>query len=201
MARNDGVNRTTVRNQPRTDSNIADAKAHNERQKACYQNEDIVPERSHLNIHFKTPSGSYQEMFQQMEQNGTISTRGLKQDAVHYGELVFDINSAYFHNHGGYEYAKAFYAEAYRAAVDIVGGELYILSAVMHADERNQGMSKALGYDVWHCHLHVVYAPTTDQPFIGGIMALLKRTPEQNAAFERCVGFLAEMIEKYSGKV
>ena len=32
-------------------------------------------------------------------------------------------------------------------------------------------------------------------------MVLLKRTPEQNAAFERCVGFLAEMIEKYSGKV
>ena len=45
------------------------------------------------------------------------------------------------------------------------------------------------------------YAPTTYQPFIGGIMALLERTPEQNAAFERCVGFLAEMIEKYSGKV
>ena len=46
-----------------------------------------------------------------------------------------------------------------------------------------------------------LYAPTTDQPTIGGIMTLLKRTPEQNAAFERCVGFLAEMIEKYSGKV
>ena len=45
------------------------------------------------------------------------------------------------------------------------------------------------------------YAPTTYQPFIGGVKALLKRTPEQNAAFERCVGFLAEMIEKYSGKV
>ena len=123
MARNDGVDRTTVRNQPRTESNIADAEAHNERQKACYRNEDIVPERSHLNIHFKEPSGSYQEMFRQMEQDGTISTRGLKQDAVHYGELVFDVNSAYFHNHGGYEYAKAFYAEAYRAAVDIIGGE------------------------------------------------------------------------------
>ena len=73
MARNDGVDRTTVRNQPRTESNIADAEAHNERQKACYRNEDIVPERSHLNIHFKTPSGSYQEMFRQMEQDGTIS--------------------------------------------------------------------------------------------------------------------------------
>ena len=46
-----------------------------------------------------------------------------------------------------------------------------------------------------------LYAPTTYQPFIGGIMALLKRTPEQIAAFERYVGFLAEMIEKYSGKV
>lgn len=146
MARNDGVDRTTVRNQPRTESNIADAEAHNERQKACYRNEDIVPERSHLNIHFKEPSSSYQDMFRQMEQDSTISTRGLKQDAIHYDELVFDVNSAYFHNHGGYEYAKAFYAEAYRAAVDIVGGEQYILSAVMHADERNQGMSKALGY-------------------------------------------------------
>lgn len=166
MARNDGVDRTTVRNQPRTESNIADAEAHNERQKACYRNEDIVPERSHLNIHFKEPSGSYQEMFRQMEQDGTISTRGLKQDAVHYGELVFDVNSAYFHNHGGYEYAKAFYAEAYRAAVDIVGGEQYILSAVMHADERNQGMSKALGYDVWHYHLHVVYVPVVEKQIL-----------------------------------
>lgn len=166
MARNDGVDRTTVRNQPRTESNIADAEAHNERQKACYRNEDIIPERSYLNIHFKTPSGSYQDMFRQLEHDGTISTRGLKQDAVHYGELVFDVNSAYFHNHGGYEYAKAFYAEAYRAAVDIVGGEQYILSAVMHADERNQGMSKTLGYDVWHYHLHVVYVPVVEKQIL-----------------------------------
>lgn len=101
-----------------------------------------------------------------MEQDGTISTRGLKQDAVHYGELVFDVNSAYFHNHGGYEFAQAFYTEAYRAAVDIVGGEQYILSAVMHADERNQGMSKALGYDVWHYHLHVVYVPVVEKQIL-----------------------------------
>ena len=44
MARNDGVDRTTVRNQPRTESNITDAEAHNERQKACYRNEDIRSE-------------------------------------------------------------------------------------------------------------------------------------------------------------
>lgn len=166
MARKDGVDRTTVRNQPRTEGNIADAEAHNERQKDCYRNEDIIPERSHLNIHFKEPHSAYQEMFRQMEQDGTISTRGLKQDSVHYGELVFDVNSAYFHNHGGYEYAKAFYAEAYKAAIDIVGGEQYILSAVMHADERNAGMSKALGYDVFHYHLHVVYIPVVEKQIL-----------------------------------
>ena len=87
-------------------------------------------------------------------------------------------------------YASAFYAEAYRAAVDIVGGEQYILSAVMHADELNQGMSKALGYDVWHYHLHVVYAPTTDQPFIGGIMALLKRRLNRTPPLSGASAFL-----------
>ena len=92
-----------------------------------------------------------------MESSGTISTRGLKPDAIHYGELIFDVNSAYFHNHGGYEFAKQFYAEAYQAAVKIVGGEQYILSAVMHADEINRAMSEALGQDVYHYHLHVVY--------------------------------------------
>ena len=202
MARNDGIDRTVARNQDlETPADVAKVQEHNEREKDSYSNQDIVPERTSLNVHFKAPTDDYVKMFEQMEQDGVISTRGLKADAVKYGELVFDVNSAYFHNHGGYEFAQAFYAEAYRAAVDIVGGEQYILSAVMHADERNQGMSKTLGYDVWHYHLHVVYAPTTDQPFIGGIMALFKRTPEQNAAFERCIGFLAEMIEKYSGKV
>ncbi len=101
-----------------------------------------------------------------MEENGEISTRGLKQDAVHFGELVFDVNSAYFFNHGGYEFAKQFYAEAYRAAVEIVGGEQYILSAVMHADERNRAMSEALGQDVYHYHLHVVYIPVVEKQIL-----------------------------------
>ena len=83
-------------------------------------------------------------MFDRMEQEKVISTRGLKPDAVKFGELVFDVNSAYFYNHGGYEFAKQFYADAYKAAVEIVGGEQYILSAVMHADERNRAMSEAL---------------------------------------------------------
>ena len=40
---------------------------------------------------------------------------------------------------------------------------VYILSAVMHADERNRAMSDALGQDVYHYHLHVVYVPVVEK--------------------------------------
>ena len=119
-----------------------------------------------MNVHFKAPTDDYVKMFEQMEQDGVISTRGLKPDAVKYGELVFDVNSAYFYNHGGYEFAKQFYADAYKAAVEIVGGEQYILSAVMHADERNRAMSEALGEEVYHYHLHVVYIPVVEKQIL-----------------------------------
>ena len=101
-----------------------------------------------------------------MEADGVISTRGLKEDAFRYGELVFDVNSAYFFNRGGYEFAKEFYEAAYQAAIKIVGGEQYILSAVMHADERNRAMSDALGQDVYHYHLHVVYVPVVEKQIL-----------------------------------
>ena len=166
MARNDGIDRTVVRNVNLTASKIANAQRHNEREKESYTNPDIVPERLSYNVHLKAPTGSYAEMFEQMKADGVISTRGLKDDANLYGELVFDVNSAYFYNHGGYEFAKQFYADAYKAAVEIVGGEQYILSAVMHADERNRAMSEALGEDVYHYHLHVVYVPVVEKQIL-----------------------------------
>lgn len=167
MARNDGINRTVARNQDlETPADVAKVQEHNEREKDSYSNQDIVPERTSLNVHFKAPTDDYVKMFEQMEQDGVISTRGLKPDAVKYGELIFDVNSAYFYNHGGYEFAKQFYADAYKAAVEIVGGEQYILSAVMHADERNRAMSEALGENVYHYHLHVVYIPVVEKQIL-----------------------------------
>ena len=163
MARNDGIDRTSVRNANLTKTQISNTQRHNEREKDAYTNPDIVPERTALNIHFKQPSGSYAEMFAQMEASKVISTRGLKDDACLYGELVFDVNSAYFDNHGGYDYARQFYTDAYKSAIEIVGGEQFILSAVMHADERNRAMSEALGRDVYHYHLHVVYIPVVEK--------------------------------------
>ena len=167
MARNDGIDRTFARNQdlPTLDD-VAKVQEHNEREKDSYSNQDIDTTQTHRNVHFKKPTDSYAAMFDQMIADGVISTRGLKADAVKYGELLFDVNSAYFHNHGGYEYAKQFYADAYKAAVEIVGGEQYILSAVMHADERNRAMSEALGEDVYHYHLHVVYIPVVEKQIL-----------------------------------
>ena len=167
MARNDGIDRTVARNQDlETPDDVAKIQEHNEREKDSYSNQDIVPERTPLNVHYKAPTDDYVKMFEQMEQDKIISTRGLKPDAIKYGELVFDVNSAYFYNHGGYEFAKQFYADAYRATVKIVGGEQYILSAVMHADERNRAMSEALGEDVYHYHLHVVYVPVVEKQIL-----------------------------------
>ena len=167
MARNDGIDRTFARNQdlPTLDD-VAKVQEHNEREKDSYSNQDIDTTQTYRNIHFKAPTDSYAAMFDQLIADGVISTRGLKADAVKYGELIFDVNSAYFHNHGGYEYAKQFYTDAYKAAVEIVGGEQYILSAVMHADERNRAMSEALGQDVYHYHLHVVYVPVVEKQIL-----------------------------------
>ena len=163
MARGDGIDRTNARNMRLTATKIGNTQQHNEREKDSYVNQDIVPERTPLNVHFKTPSAGYQEMFAQMEADGLISTRGIKADAFRYGELVFDVNSAYFYNHGSYDFAKQFYTDAYKSAIEIVGGEQYILSAVMHADERNRAMSEALGEDVYHYDLHVIYVPVVQK--------------------------------------
>lgn len=163
MARGDGVYRTSARNARMTAAKVGNSQRHNEREKESYTNQDIVPERTEMNVHFKTPTAGYAETFDQMVADGIISTRGLKADAEKFGELIFDVNSAYFYNHGGYDFAKQFYADAYKSAIKIVGGEQYVLSAVMHADERNRAMSELLGEDVYHYHLHVVYIPVVEK--------------------------------------
>ena len=188
MARGDGIHRTNARNMRLTAARIGNAQQHNEREKGSYVNQDIVPERTRLNVHFKEPTGSYAEMFQKLKEDGVISTRGLKEDAFLYGELVFDVNTAYFHNHGGYDFAKQFYTDAYKSAIEIVGGEQYILSAVMHADERNRAMSDALGQDVYHYHLHVVYIPVVEKQILWS-----KRCKDKSL-----VGTVKEIIQQVS---
>ena len=166
MPRNDRKDYTVARNSDLLGDKVDAAQGHNERENDTYANPDIIPERTAFNVHFKSPTAGYTEMFDQMVNDGTISTRGLKADATHFCEMVLDVNSAYFFNHGGYGFAKQFYADAYQAAVEIIGGEQYILSAVMHADERNKAMSEALGQDVYHYHMHIVYVPVVEKQIL-----------------------------------
>lgn len=71
-------------------------------------------ERTPMNIKYKGCGDlTYNEMLQKLVDEGKVSMRGLKKDAKVYDELIFDINSEYFEEHGGYDFAKAFYEEAY----------------------------------------------------------------------------------------
>ena len=166
------ANFTVVRNAAYTAGSIEIRERHNERGNENYYNADIIPERKNLNVHFKenhSPDGgpeTYQDIFNRMIDGGVIVKRGLKADAKVFDELIFDVNTNYFDENGGYDFAKKFYEEAYRAAVNEVGGEQYILSAIMHADERNSALSEKLGRDVYHYHLHVVYVPVVEKEIL-----------------------------------
>ncbi|MCL1795061.1 MAG: plasmid recombination protein [Oscillospiraceae bacterium] len=166
------TNFTVVRNAAYTASSIEVRERHNERDNENYYNADIVPERKDFNIHYKknfSPDGepeTYQKTFNRMIDDGVIVKRGLRADAKVFDELIFDVNTNYFDENGGYDYAKKFYEEAYRLAIKEVGGEQYILSAVMHADERNSALSDKLGRDVYHYHLHVVYVPVVEKQIL-----------------------------------
>jgi len=157
------ADRCVVRNAQYRRGGLKVRQRHNERQNADYMNDDIVKDRAEYNVQFKQTQDSYESTFDTMLADKTISTRGLGKDPFIVDELVFDVNSAYFENNGGYKYAKSFFEEAYRCAVEEVGGEQYVLSAVMHADERNKALSEQLGRDAYHYHLHVVYVPVVDK--------------------------------------
>jgi hypothetical protein len=112
--------------------------------------------------HFRedgTPE-TYGETFKRLMSEGVISDKWHKPTS---DKLAFDVNTDYFERNGSYEYAKKFYEEAYRCAVNEIGGEQYFLSAVLHADERNKALSEELGRDVYHYHLHLVYVPVVEK--------------------------------------
>jgi len=165
--------KSVVRNQGYTRAAAIHIERHNERKNENYGNIDVILEQSHRNIHFKKCNSTYLGVFDRMVKNSEISTRGLKlnnegtkPESSIIAEMVFDVNTEYFeenyaaHGHAnGYDFACAFYAEAYKMAVNEVGDEKYILPATLHADERNKGLSEQIGRDVYHYHLHVVYIP------------------------------------------
>ena len=146
-------------------SDIGAAERHNERHNDSYGNINVVPERIPLNVHFRSPSASYMDTLRAMEANGTLSTRGLRQDATLFDEIIIDVNTMYFERNGGYEYAKRFYEEAYHFLETKFGTE-YVVSAVMHADEINKAATENLGKEVYHYHLHAMVIPVVEKEIL-----------------------------------
>ena len=163
------AHKTVVRNKAYQTGSFNTVERHNERKNEEYFNGDVELERAKLNVHYRrclredgTPE-TYDETFNRLLAEKKIIKHGTKPDAKLFCEMVFDINTTYFDERGGYEYAKKYFEEAYRSAVKEAGSEDYIISAVMHADERNSMLSAKLGRDIYHYHLHVVYVPVVEK--------------------------------------
>ena len=156
-------NFTVARVEQHTKASIGKSERHIERKNESYENMNVDLSRTPLNVHFKSCGDlTYNAHLDKLVEDGAVSLRGLKKDAKVFDEMVFDVNSAYFEERGGYEFARRFYEEVYRFAEKEYGPE-NVVSAVMHADELNTALSDQLGHPVYHYHLHVVALPVVDK--------------------------------------
>ena len=157
------TNYSVARVKAYTADGVGKIERHNERKNESYANMNVVLERTPMNVHFKDPGDeTYNETLKKKLAEGSVSTRGLKENAKLFDEMVVDINTQYFEEHGGYDYAVRFYEEAYRFAVKEYGEE-NIVSAVMHADELNKAMTEHYGYPVYHYHMHITAIPVVEK--------------------------------------
>ena len=156
-------NYSVARVKTRTQESIGKFERHIERKNEHYANMNVDLERAPMNVQYKGCGElTYNEMLQRLVDEGKVSMRGLRKDAKVFDELIFDINSEYFEEHGGYDFAKTFYEEAFRFAEKLYGKD-YILSAVMHADEINLSLSDKYGHPVYHYHMHVMALPVVEK--------------------------------------
>lgn len=156
-------NRSVARVSQYTAEKIGKVERHNERKNTTYGNINVDSDRSELNISFAGTNGlTYNDYLQEKIDAKEVTTHGLKKDAKLFDEMIIDVNTDYFEEHGGYEYAKQFYEEAFHFAQDLYG-EKNIISAVMHADEINVAATEKYGHPVYHYHLHVVALPVVEK--------------------------------------
>ena len=154
----DKTNYSVARVETYTRASIVKAERHNERKNESYSNMNVDLTQTPNNVHYKKCKTTYNEKLKEMIDDGEISLRGLKDNATVFDEIIFDINSDYFEQNGGYTFAKGFYEKAFHFAEREMGAD-NIISAVMHADEINTALSEEYGKPIYHYHLHVIAIP------------------------------------------
>jgi len=137
-------NFTVIRNDSVPSSQVSIREGHNERWSDTQVNVDIVPERKNMNVHLHQnfePDGTpetYHQTINRLLEEGKIVKHNFKPKSALVDEFILDVNSEYFEENGGYEFAKKFYEEEYRYAIKEAGAEDYIVSVILHADERHE---------------------------------------------------------------
>ena len=154
----DKTNYSVARVETYTRASVVKAERHNERKNKSYSNMNVDLTQTPNNVHYKECESTYNERLKEMIDNREISLRGLKDNAKVFDEIIFDINSDYFEQNGGYEFAKQFYEKAFHFAEKEMGQD-NIISAVMHADELNVALTEEYGKPIYHYHLHVIALP------------------------------------------
>lgn len=152
-----------ARVETRTRATVGKFERHIERKNESYKNMNVDLSRTPMNVSFKGCGKlTYNEQLDKLIAAGTVSLKGLKPDAKVFDEIIMDVNTDYFEQNGGYEYACRFYEEAFHFAEKLYGKD-NIVSAVMHADELNVAMTEKYGIPVYHYHLHIMALPVVDK--------------------------------------
>lgn len=152
-----------ARVETRTRASVGKFERHIERKNESYENMNVDLSRTPMNVSFKGCGElTYNERLDDLIAAGTVSLKGLKPDATVFDEMIMDVNTDYFEQNGGYEYACRFYEEAFHFAEKIYGKD-NIISAVMHADELNVAMTEKYGRPIYHYHLHIMALPVVDK--------------------------------------
>ena len=156
-------NFSVARIETRTRATVGKFERHIERKNDSYENMNVDLSRTPMNVSFKSCGElTYNEHLDQMIAAGMVSLKGLKPDATVFDEMIMDVNTDYFEQNGGYEYACRFYEEAFHFAEKLYGKD-NIVSAVMHADELNTAMTEKYGRPIYHYHLHIMALPVVDK--------------------------------------
>lgn len=122
---------------------------HNERRNKNYSNKDIDLSRSHLNYHLKQiQAESYLKEFDRIrtrqDLKGNLRLHGEKQSTI-LCEFIITSDNEFFDRLGA-DKTKRFFEQAYDFVTAKVGGEQYVVSAVVHMDEATP-------------HMHISFIP------------------------------------------
>lgn len=121
---------------------------HNERLNHNYSNPDIS---SKENYHLKAPPFSYLQTFDEVRKScnlkGNLRLQGKKQSTI-LCEFIITSDKDFFERIGE-ERTKQFFRDAYNFVEMKVGGDRYIVSAVVHMDENTP-------------HMHISYIPVVN---------------------------------------